>query len=109
MGTATNNIQNLFTPCGDGDVLKIATLLAQTLQLGTTTRHEFCLDMVTQNAAQAIGIPAYSVQSGGIADLVILDAVSASEAIATAPPNRTVLKAGKVVAQTELSRNFWRG
>jgi cytosine deaminase len=31
VGMATNNVQNLFTPFGDGDVLKICTLLAQVL------------------------------------------------------------------------------
>ena len=105
VGTATNNIQNLFTPFGDGDVLKIATLLAHVLQLGTTASQQFCLDAVTKTAAQAIGIPNYEIVPGGRADLVILDAVSASTAIATAPPSRTVIKAGKVVAQTQLQRH----
>jgi len=102
VGTATNNIQNLFTPFGDGDVLKIATLLANVLQLGTTARHEFCLDVVTRQGAQAIGIDNYGIEPGCVADLVLLDAPSASAAIATAPPCRTVFKAGKIVAQTQL-------
>ncbi|NER81842.1 MAG: amidohydrolase family protein, partial [Leptolyngbya sp. SIO1D8] len=72
VGTATNNIQNLFTPFGDGDVLKIGTLLANVLQLGTTASHEFCLDAVTQNAARAIGITNYGIAPGCVADLVIL-------------------------------------
>ncbi|MGF1520952.1 MAG: amidohydrolase family protein [Leptolyngbyaceae cyanobacterium] len=102
VGTATNNIQNLFTPFGDGDVLKISTLLANVLQLGTTASQQFCLDAVTKTAAQAIGIPNYEVEPGGAADLVILDAASASEAIATAPPSRTVIKSSKVVSRTQL-------
>jgi cytosine deaminase len=40
VGLAVNNVQNLFTPFGDGDVLKMCTLLAQVLQLGTTASHE---------------------------------------------------------------------
>ncbi|WP_052288277.1 amidohydrolase family protein [Leptolyngbya iicbica] len=108
VGTATNNIQNLFTPFGDGDVLKIATLLANVLQLGTTAQHEVCLDWVTQQGARAIGIDNYGVEPGCAADLVLLGATSASEAIATAPPSRTVFKAGTIVAQTQLqSQTFW--
>lgn len=108
VGTATNNIQNLFTPFGDGDVLKIATLLAHVLQLGTTARHEFCLDVVTRQGAQAIGIANYGVEPGCVADLVLLDATSASAAIATAPPSRTVFKAGKIVAKTQLqAQTLW--
>jgi len=102
VGTATNNIQNLFTPFGDGDVRKIATLLANVLQLGTLDRHEFCLDVVTRQGARAIGIDNYGVEPGCVADLVLLDATSASAAIATATPSRTVFKAGKIVAQTQL-------
>ncbi|HEY9889494.1 MAG TPA: amidohydrolase family protein, partial [Candidatus Obscuribacterales bacterium] len=107
VGTATNNIQNLFTPFGDGDVLKIATLLAQVLQLGTPTHHEFCLDCVTRYAARAIGIPTYGVEPGCTADLVLLDAASPSAAIATAPPNRTVFKAGKLVAHRHIEQHWY--
>ncbi len=108
VGTATNNIQNLFTPFGDGDVLKIATLLANVLQLGTSAQHEFCLDLVTRQGAKAIGIDNYGVEPGCAADLVLLGVNSASAAIATATPHRTVFKAGKLVAQTQLqSQTFW--
>jgi cytosine deaminase len=108
VGTATNNIQNLFTPFGDGDVLKIATLLANVLQLGTSAQHEFCLDLVTRQGAKAIGIDNYGVKPRCVADLVLLGAHSASEAIATATPQRTVFKAGKLVAKTQLqSQSFW--
>lgn len=108
VGTATNNIQNLFTPFGDGDVLKIATLLATVLQLGTTAGQRFCLDAVSTSAARTIGIDGYEIQPGGRADLVILEAGSVAEAIAAAPPGRTVIKGGKVVAQTQLQQTHWR-
>ena len=96
---ATNNIQNLFTPFGDGDPLKICTLLAQVLQLGTSDRHALCLDMATTRAAKAIGIQGHTVAPGSIANLVVLNAGSASQAIGSAPPNRTTIKEGKVVSQ----------
>ncbi|MEO1395195.1 MAG: amidohydrolase family protein [Cyanobacteria bacterium J06634_5] len=97
---ATNNIQNLFTPFGDGDPLKICTLLAQTLQLGTRDRHALCLSMATTQAAKAIGIHNHRIAPGCIADLVILNAASVSQVIGAAPPNRITIKCGKVVSQT---------
>ena len=106
VGLATNNVQNLFTPFGDGDVLKICTLLAQVLQLGTTASHQLCLEMATSRAAQAIGIDNYGVEVGKAADLVLIDADSVSVAIATAPLNRTIIKRGKIVAQSKLSIDF---
>lgn len=106
VGLATNNVQNLFTPFGDGDVLKICTLLAQVLQLGTTASHQLCLEMATSKAAEAIGIHDYGIAVGKVADLVILDAHSVSEAIATAPIDRTTIKGGNIVAQTKSSLIF---
>ena len=106
VGLATNNIQNLFTPFGDGDVLKICTLLAQVLQLGTTTSHELCLAMATTQAAQAIGINNYGIEPGKLADLVVINATSISEIIGAVPQARTVIKQGIIVAQTQWSVDF---
>ena len=106
VGLATNNVQNLFTPFGDGDVLKICTLLAQVLQMGTATSHELCLKMATTNAAKAIGIDKYGIAPGKVADLVILEATSATEAVATAPIGRTVIKQGQIVSRSQRVQQF---
>lgn len=106
-GVAVNNIQNLFTPFGDGDILKICTLLAQVLQLGTPRSHELCLEMATTRAARAIGLHNHTITPGSIADLVILDAQSATAAVATAPINRTVIKQGQIVAQTQVKQQLF--
>lgn len=97
---ATNNIQNLFTPFGDGDPLKICTLLAQVLQLGTRDRQALCLEMATTRAAEAIGIRNHSIAPGSAADLVILNASSVSQAVGAAPSSRTTIKAGRVVSKS---------
>lgn len=106
VGLATNNVQNLFTPFGDGDVLKICTLLAQVLQLGTKASHQLCLEMATSKAAEAIGIHDYGIAVGKVADLVLLGVDSVSEAIATAPIDRTTIKRGEIVAQSKFTLNF---
>ncbi|NEZ55348.1 amidohydrolase family protein [Adonisia turfae] len=104
VGIATNNIQNLFTPFGDGDVLKICTLLAQTLQLGTAESHIQCLEMATTSAAKAIGVSNHGIAPGNMADLILIGANSASEVIGTAPIERRVIKRGKIVAETHTQR-----
>ena len=106
VGLATNNVQNLFTPFGDGDVLKICTLLAQVLQLGTTASHQLCLEMATSRAAQAIGIADCGIAIANVADLVLLEASSVSEAIGAAPLNRIVIKRGQIVAQSRYLSSF---
>ena len=106
VGLATNNVQNLFTPFGDGDVLKICTLLAQVLQLGTTASHQLCLEMATSRAAEAIGINNYGIAIGKVADLILLEASSVSEAIGAAPSNRITIVRGQIVAQSLYRSNF---
>ncbi|HEY9619621.1 MAG TPA: amidohydrolase family protein [Crinalium sp.] len=106
VGLATNNVQNLFTPFGDGDVLKICTLLAQVLQMGTTASHALCLEMATTRAAKAIGLHKYGLMPGCVADLVILDVETVTEAIATATPQRTVIKNGNIVAHSKVEKFF---
>ncbi len=107
VGLATNNVQNLFTPFGDGDLLKICTLLAQVLHLGNVSQHHLCLEMATQSAAQAMGIKHYGLTVGHSADLVILGAETVSEAVGSAPIERTILKKGRIVAQNKLERQFF--
>ena len=106
VGLATNNVQNLFTPFGDGDVLKICTLLAQVLQLGTTDSHQLCLEMATSRAARSIGIDNYGIEVGKVADLVLIGANSVSAAIATTPVERTTIVHGEIVAQSKSSVDF---
>ncbi|MBE9059664.1 amidohydrolase family protein [cf. Phormidesmis sp. LEGE 11477] len=101
---ATNNIQNLFTPFGDGDPLKICTLLAQTLQLGTQERHALCLEMATTQAAKAIGLRDHRIEPGSAADLVILGADSISQVVGAAPGDRITIKSGNIISQTLVSR-----
>ncbi|KAM3093363.1 amidohydrolase family protein [Phormidesmis sp. 146-35] len=108
VGLAVNNVQNLFTPFGDGDLLKICTLLAQVLQMGTATSHDRCLEMATTLAAKAIGLPEHGLQVGQLADLVILNVASVTEAIGAAPSDRTVIKNGRIVSQTKLDQQFFR-
>jgi len=106
-GLATNNVQNLFTPFGDGDLLKMCTLLAQVLHLNTAASHELCLAMATTHAAQAIGLSNHSLAPGNAADLVILNATSVTEAIGAAPTQRTVIKKGRIVAQSHCQQTFF--
>ncbi|XGV96482.1 MAG: amidohydrolase family protein [Leptolyngbya sp. BL-A-14] len=106
-GVATNNVQNLFTPFGDGDLLKLCTLLAQVLHLNTSVSHAQCLAMATTHAAQAIGLSNHTLAPGSVADLVILQAQSVTEAIGAAPNDRTVIKNGRIVAQSRLQKTLF--
>ena len=63
--------------------------------------------MAPTYAAKAIGLAEYGLQPGCRADLVILNARTVSEAIGAAPVERTVIKNGAIVAQSQLSRQLF--
>lgn len=107
VGLATNNVLNLFTPFGDGDVLKLCSLLAQVLHLGTVSSHQLCLEMATSRAAAAIALPNHGIEVGNIADLVLLNVRSVSEAIGSAPMGRTTIKNGVPVAQSKIEQQWF--
>ena len=55
------------------------------------------LDLVTTNAARAIGsADGYGIQPGAVADLVVLDTFEYAEAVIGLPPRTWVIKSGQV-------------
>lgn len=104
---ATNNVQNLFTFTGDGDVLKVATLLCQLLHCTSAAQTEQCVAMATSVAAKALGALSHGIAVGNPADFFIIEGRSAMELIAAPSAERTVLKLGRVVSMTSLSRKLF--
>ncbi|WP_293699898.1 amidohydrolase [uncultured Agrococcus sp.] len=94
----TDGINDLWGPFGDGDMLRRAMLLAYRNEGRADAELERALDTVTVNAARVLGIEGYGLQPGHAADLCIVDARSAAEAVAKVPDRWMVLKSGRVVA-----------
>ena len=105
---ATNNVQNLFTFTGDGDVLKIGTLVCQVLQLTSEKDARLCLEMASTTSAKALNVPTQIIAEGMPADLVILQGKSAMEIIAAPPVERTVIKKGRIVSKTIYRRELFK-
>src|SRR5262245_4940635 len=96
---STNNIANPFTPYGHPDPLRQALIAAMAAHLGNLDQLAWLLDLVTTNAARAIGLEGYGLAEGCRADLVVLDAASPADAITEQAEKLWVLKAGRVVAR----------
>jgi cytosine deaminase len=96
---STNNIVNPFTPYGHPDLLRQALVAAMASHLGNLDQLAWLLDLVTTNAARAIGLADYGLAEGRPADLVVLDARDAAQAITEQVEKLYVLKAGRVVAR----------
>lgn len=104
---ATNNVQNLFTFTGDGDVLKIGTLVCQALQLTSENDARLCLEMASTTSARALNVPTQTIAEGMPADLVLLQGSSAMEILAAPPIERIVIKKGKVVSKSVYKRSLF--
>lgn len=81
---SSNNILNPFTPFGDGSLMRIANLYANTVQRGAMEELEECFEMVTRRSAQLLRRDNYGLAEGNEADIVVWDVKTAAEAVATA-------------------------
>jgi cytosine deaminase len=93
---ATNNVLNPFTPFGDGSLVRIANLYANTAQAGTPHELAACFDLVTTIAAKLMNLDAYGVAVGHPADIVVLDCASRAAAIAELAQPTFGMKCGRV-------------
>jgi cytosine deaminase len=96
---STNNIVNPFTPYGYPDLLRQALVSAMSMHLGNLDQMAWLLELITTNAARAIGVEAYGLAEGCRADLVVLDARDPAQAITEQAEKLYVIKNGRVVAR----------
>ncbi|HEY5795297.1 MAG TPA: amidohydrolase family protein [Bosea sp. (in: a-proteobacteria)] len=78
---ATNNVLNPFTPFGDASLLRMANFYANVAQVGPEG-FGGCIDLVTMLPARLMNLRDYGIAVGNPADLIVLDAPTASEALA---------------------------
>ena len=79
---ATNNVMNPFTPFGDVSLIRMANLYANVAHLGAPADLVRVFGMIAGDAARLLGFDGYGVEAGAAADLVILDAETAAQAVA---------------------------
>jgi len=96
---STNNIVNAFTPYGHPDLLRQMLIAAMSMHLGNLDQLAWLPELVTTNAARAIGLEDYGIAEGRPADLVVLDARDAAQAITEQSEKLYVIKNGRVVAR----------
>ncbi|HJU31136.1 MAG TPA: amidohydrolase family protein [Hyphomicrobiaceae bacterium] len=92
---STNNVLNPFTPFGDGSLIRMANLHANVLQVGQPERLAELFAMITHRSARLMNLKDYGLAVGNPADVVVIDAKSAHEAVATIAPVLAVFKRGR--------------
>src|SRR5919198_5737895 len=96
---STNNVVNPFTPYGHPDLLRQALVAAMAAHLGNLDQMAWLLDLISSNPARVLGLRDYGLAEGCHADLVVLDAADAAQALTEQSEKLWVLKSGRVVAR----------
>jgi cytosine deaminase len=101
-------VDDAFYPFGRVDPLEVALIMAHAAHLGQPTEIDAVFGMMTDGAATVMRLTDYGFSPGALGDLVILDAQTPVEAIAKRADPLTVIKRGRVVAETKTTRQLHR-
>jgi len=99
---ATNNVLNPFTPYGDCSLVRIANLYANVVQRGTTDDLSECFALLTHRPARILRADNYGIALGNPADLVVWNAKTPAEVIATVAQPLMGFKRGRRVFTREM-------
>jgi cytosine deaminase len=102
-----DDLQNMFYPYGSMDMLEVAMITAHAAHLSSPPEIQAAFDMPRYNAARGWRLKNYGVRVGSEANLVVLDAVSAIDALRRQPDRRYVIRRGKVLAETRTNLRLY--
>ncbi|MEM5439177.1 amidohydrolase family protein [Paraburkholderia diazotrophica] len=89
---------------GSGDMLEVAHMGLHVAQMTGIDAMHACFDAVTANAARILGLERYGIEPGCDANLVVLDARDAVEAIRLRAARLAVVSRGKVASRAPAAR-----
>ncbi|MEU6711546.1 amidohydrolase [Nonomuraea sp. NPDC046802] len=92
-----DGIRDLWGPYGSGDMLERAMHVAYRSTFRRDEDIELALEAATYGGAGAIGLEGYGLAAGDRADLVVVPAGSAAEAVVVHPARTLVIKDGVVL------------
>ena len=101
---STNNVMNPFTPYGDCSLVRIANLYANVVQRGTERDLSDCFAMLTSRPARILRRKDYGIAVGNSADLVVWNAKTPAEVIATVAPPVMGFKRGRRLFTREIAK-----
>jgi cytosine deaminase len=95
-----DDLQNMFYSFGNMDPLDVALITAHAAHLSSPAEIQAAFDMPRYNAAKNFRLKNYGVQVGAEANLVVLDANSAVEALRRRVDRRFVIRKGQLLTET---------
>ncbi|GIW33336.1 amidohydrolase family protein [Meiothermus sp.] len=102
----SDNVRDPFQPMGNYDLLWQANVAVHAAHLTMPEERVAALEMITRAPAKILGLRGYGLEVGCAADLVILDALTADEALAQVSPRLRVYKAGRLIYKQEVGQSW---
>ncbi len=99
-------VKDTFYPYGSADMLQVANVTAHAAQMSLPPEIEAVYDMITTTAAEIIKLEDYGLAVGKKANLVVVNAKDARDAIRLTPERLYVIREGKVVAKTTVQTDL---
>lgn len=97
LGLGTDGIRDLWSPFGDGDLLRVAQDFARLHGLRTDAELTYAVELVSSRAAGFVHREVHDLVPGARADLVLIDAENVPDALVRAPRRSLVVAGGRVV------------
>lgn len=97
IGLGTDGIRDLWSPYGDGDMLRIALGFARLHGLRTDEDLVAAVRLASTDAAAFVHRARHDLVVGARADIVVLDAQNVQDALVRAPRRHIVISGGRVV------------
>ena len=98
---STNNVLNPVTPYGDCSLIRMANLHANVLQIALPAQLREIFAMLTERSARLLNLTDYGIAVGNPADIVVIDAGSAEQAVAEIRQPLAVFKRGRRTVKRE--------
>ncbi|WP_067689936.1 amidohydrolase [Nocardia jejuensis] len=99
LALGNDGIRDLWTPYGDGDMLRRIMTVAFRDRLVADPEIELALRAGTYGGAEVLGLTDYGLTAGSAADLFVVDAETPAAAVVSVPVRTLVVKRGRVVAR----------
>lgn len=90
-----DDISDAYYPFGRNNILEVAFLAAHLMWMTTFEEMEIFYDLITTNAAKALGIKNFELKEGSPANLMVLGVKNINEALRTHEAPLYVIKDGK--------------
>jgi cytosine deaminase len=97
-----DDISDAYYPFGRNNLLEVAFLASHLLWMTTRSEMETLYDMITINAAEAIGLNDHKLEVGAPANLVILHEPNVLEALRSHEPPAYVFSHGNLIDQQKV-------